>query len=607
LSESMLLGLASIIALGIAAQWFSWRLRLPAILLLLIFGLLAGPVFGIVRPDELFGELLFPLVSVSVAIILFEGGLSLNIDELKRVGHIVRNLTTIGILVTWILAGLGAYYIIGFGFWPSALVGAILVVTGPTVIIPLLRQVRPTGNVGSIVKWEGIVNDPFGAILAVLVFELLVSSGTQGGTSHVLISAAQAMFLGSLIGLAGAGLMVLFLRYYLIPDFLQSPVSLMVVVLTHTAANAVQPESGLLAVTLMGIALANQKFVSIKHITEFKENLRVILISSLFIILASRLTMEQLTSFKGSHWIFVVLLIIIVRPLAVYFSTIKPSLKINERAFLAWMAPRGIVAAAVSSVFAVRVGELGYQNSDQIVPLVFQVILGTVAIYGLTALPIARLLKVSQADPQGILFIGAQSWAREIARALKEEGFRVALVDSNWSHVAESRKSGCRAYYGNALAEEILHELQLDGIGRLFAVTSNDEVNSLAALHFADLFDRNNLFQLSPERQSSGKKSGRIAPHLRGRLLFGEDITFEDMKSRFENGAMIKKTYITKEFDYDDFVSMHGDSFLPLIVITESRDLKIFTTETQPSPQPGQILISMISPSDNKQISENNI
>ena len=596
MAENLLFGLAAIIALGIAAQWLSWRLHFPAILLLLIFGIFAGPIFNLVNPDIIFGDLLMPMVSVSVAIILFEGGLSLRIDELRRVGHIVRNLTTIGIIVTGILASLGAYYIVGFEKGPAILVGAILVVTGPTVIIPMLRQIRPIGSVGSITKWEGIVNDPLGAILAVLVFELLFSINVQNGTYLVIISAAKAMILGSLVGLAGAAFMVLLLRYYLIPDFLQNPVSLMVVVMTHAVANAIQPESGLLAVTLMGIALANQKFVSIKNITEFKESLRVILISSLFIILASRLSIEQLLLFKGSNWLFVLFLIVIVRPVAVMISTVKSSLKLNERVFLSWMAPRGIVAAAVSSVFAVRLLKMGYADAAQIVPLIFQVIIGTVAVYGISALPLARMLKLSQANPQGILFIGAQNWAQDIARVLRDEKFKVALIDSNWVHVTTARKAGCTTYYANALSEDLLYELQLDGIGRLFAMTPNDEVNSLAALHFADLFDRNEVFQLQPESHSSSQKSGGIPSHLRGRFLFDEKATFDYLTGRFQAGAVVKKTDITDEFTYDNFKNIYGNSALPLLVITESKKLKIFTADTGHTPQPGQILISIVDP-----------
>ncbi len=596
MSEHLLIGLAGIISLGIAAQWLSWRLHLPSILVLLIFGFGAGPVFHIINPDELFGELLFPLVSVSVGIVLFEGGLSLRFRDLKTTGHEIRNMVTIGILITWVLIAAIAYFLIGLQLEQAALIGAILIVTGPTVIIPLLRQVRPSRKVAAIVKWEGIINDPIGAILAVLVFEAIVAVGMQEGTYVVALGVAKALFLGGLIGVAGAALMIVLLRFYLIPDYLQNPVSLMVVVISFAGANVIQPESGLLAVTVMGVALANQKYVSIKHIIEFKENLRVILISSLFIILSARITVDQLALFKGANWIFVAVLIIAVRPIAVYLSTIGSKLKFNEKTFIAWMAPRGIVAAAVSSVFAVRLEEIGFQNSEIIVPLVFQVIIGTVVVYGLSASPVARLLKVSEPNPQGVLFIGAQDWAQEIARVFREEGLKVALVDSNWSHVTEARKTGCLAYYGNALSDNFLNEIELDGIGKLFALTSNDEVNSLAALHFADLFERNDVFQIPPKSRSSSQRSGGIAPHLRGRFLFDEKSTFDYLSECFNSGAVVKRTDITEEFNYDDFIKIYKDSYIPVALITESKDLKVFTVGSSRKPQAGEVLVSIVKP-----------
>jgi hypothetical protein len=221
-------------------------------------------------------------------------------------------------------------------------------------------------------------------------------------------------------------------------------------------------------------------------------------------------------------------------------------------------------------------------------------------IYGLTAAPVARMLKVSESDPQGILFIGAQRWAQEIAKVLRDEGLKVALVDSNWSHVTEARKTGCRVYYSNALSENFLSEVQLDGIGRLFALTSNDEVNALAALHFADLFERNDVFQLPPENRSSGQRSGGIAPHLRGRYLFDEKATYKYLTEKFNKGAVVKKTDITEEFNFDHFVKKYGESFIPVALITESGNLRSYTTEVGAKPQPGQKLISIVDYDGNK-------
>ena len=601
MDEQLLIGLASIIILGIVAQWLAWRLHLPAILLLLAGGFVAGPITGILNPDELFGHLLFPLVSVSVAIILFEGGLSLDLKELRNVGKIVRNLTTIGILITWLLSSLAAHYVIGIDWAPAILLGAILVVSGPTVIIPLLRQVRPSRNLGSIIKWEGIVNDPIGAILAVLVFEVTIAGGFQEGTWMVVAGVFKALFFGTLLGVLGAAVIVLFLKRYFIPDFLQNPVSLMLVVIVYTASNGVQPESGLLSVTVMGIALANQKYVSIHHIIEFKENLRVLLISSLFIILAARLPLHGLGFDSYRNWIFVGLLVLVIRPLMVAASTAGSGLKSNEKVFLTWVAPRGIVAAAVASVFAIRLTEYGCESCAIIAPITFMVIISTVTLYGLTAPYVARGLKVAKPNPQGILFAGAHEWVRDLAEILKEEGFSSAMIDTNWGNVTAARGAGLTAYYGNVLAENLLSELQLDGIGKLLALTPNDEVNSLAALHFHDIFGSSNVYQL-PSNISQVKNGKTAMPqHLHGRFLFDDDATFSQLSTRFQSGAIVKKTNLTDEFDFDDYKKMYGESALPLMVITKSRNLRVYTAEYDPAPEPDEVLISIIDPGEESQ------
>ncbi|OQX92325.1 MAG: hypothetical protein B6D58_03490 [candidate division Zixibacteria bacterium 4484_95] len=603
MTEHLLVGLASIIVLGITAQWLSWRLHLPVILLLLVFGIVAGPITGIVNPDELFGDLLFPLVSISIAIILFEGGLNLRINELRRVGSVVRNLTTIGVAITWALSAFVAYVFVGMQLAPAILLGAILVVSGPTVIIPLLRQVKPARNIGSIVKWEGIINDPIGAILAVIVFEVIISGGMQTSLTLIIFGVAKAVIFGGLIGLFGAFVIVLLLKRFLIPDFLQNPISLMFVIICYTASNVFQLESGLLAVTVMGIALANQKFVSIKQITEFKENLRVLLISSLFIILASRLDLEQTLFFNTANWVFVVLLIVVVRPVAVFLSTLGLKLGRNERFFLAWMAPRGIVAAAVASVFAMRLVERGFDNYTSLVALVFQAIIGTVVVYGLTASHVARWLKLAKPNPQGVLFAGAQPWAQSIANLLKSEGFEVALVDSNWDNVTTARNAGLRAYYSNILSENLLYDVQLNGIGRLFAITPNDEVNSLATLHFVDVFGTSEVYQLPLSTKSKVERREPRPLHLRGRYLFDKKATHDYLTARFQSGAVVKKTLITEEFNYDSFNSMYGKTALPIFIITESGDLKVCTADSSPSPSPGEKLISIVDePEDEKKI-----
>ncbi len=587
--EHPLIAISGIIVLGIVAQWLAWRLHLPSILLLLIFGFAAGPATGLLDPDALLGNLLLPVVSVGVAVILFEGGLSLRITELRQIGGVVRNLIMVGTLATWLISAGAAHLILGLDLALSVLLGAIVVVTGPTVIVPLLRHVRPVGQVGSILKWEGILIDPIGAMLAVLVFEAILPGGFQGAAALAAIGFFKTVFIGGIVGVIGAGVMFLLLKHHRIPDFLQNAVSLAMVVSVFTASNWFQAESGLLTVTVMGVALANQKTVTVKHIVEFKENLRVLLIASLFVLLAARLQLSDLAHLGLSSLAFLGVLIFIARPIAVALSTLKSGLSWRERFFLSWMAPRGIVAAAVASIFALSLAEAGYPQAERLVPLTFMVIIGTVTIYGLTASPLARWLQISEPHPQGVLITGAHPWARAIAKALQAQGYQVLMIDTNRVDISAARMDGLPTYYGSVLSEYILDEIELGGIGRLLALTSNDEVNSLAALHFTDVFSRAEVYQLSPEDEA-------VSPHLRGRLLFRTGVTYTELDHRFARGEEIKTTKLTSEFDYEAFRARYGETAIPLFLINENGKLVVLTKDNQSEPRPGKLLISLVGP-----------
>jgi len=595
--EHHLIGITGVIALGIGAQWLAWRLHLPSILLLLLVGFLAGPITGFLHPDELFGELLLPVVSIAVAIILFEGGLSLSVRELREVGSVFTRLVTLGALVTWLASAALAWAVFDLSPSLAALLGAILVVTGPTVIMPLLRQLRPRRRVGNTLKWEGIVIDPVGAILAVLVFEVILATEDLGqATGLASLGILKAIGGGGLIGFAGAGGLVFALRRYWIPDFLQNPVTLMIAVIGYTAANQIQPESGLLTVTIMGAVLANQRAVTIKHIVEFKENLRVLLIAVLFIALAARLPLDSVTELGPPALLFIALLILVVRPLAVLLCTLGSRLSWRERAFLGWMAPRGIVAAAVSSLFALRLAEAGYAGAESLVAITFAVITGTVAVYGLTAGPLARRLGVADPNPQGALIIGAQPWAREIAQALSDEGFQVRLVDDNWSDIAAARQAGFETFYAGILQEYVLDEIDLDGLGRLFALTPNDEVNALAGLHFTEVFGRSEVFQLPPLNAAEGEASELLPKHLRGRFLFGDGVTYGELERRFAHGAMLKRTPLTKEFGYRAFCDYYGQSAIPMFAVKRSGRLEVIAADIKTVPEPSDTLIALVDP-----------
>ena len=554
--ESVLLNIALIVVLGIGAQWMAWRFRLPSILLLLLVGFLAGPVLGLVDPQSLRGDWLFAFVSLSIGIILFEGGLSLRLSELREVGTTVLALTTVGALLTWGLGAAGLHYIVGFNRSLSVLIGAILVVTGPTVIVPLLRHVQPRGRVGTIAKWEGITIDPVGAILAVLVLETLLllndpqHTGAGAGTvmEHVLVGLGLEIFVSIGVSVVATMGLVFVLWRRLVPDFLRNAVTLMVVVGAFVVANVLQHEAGLLTTTLMGIALANQPFVSVQRIVEFKENLQVLLIGSLFVLLSARLELSALSYLNRDVLLFLGLLVGLVRPLAVFVSSIGSGLGWKEKAFLSWLAPRGVVAAAVASLFAFQLRPVFPGAVDGMVPVVFAVIVGTVAIYGLTAAPLAQWLSLADPNPNGVLFVGAAPWVRSIAQRVQNLGVPVALLDNNALHVRQAREDGLEAHAVDVLSEAALDDTDLYGYGRLLIALPNDEVASLAALHFSDVFDSTNIYQLAAGPESRGEQTGTMPRHLRGRPLFGENTNYQSLASQMERGSTVLRLKLGEAF-----------------------------------------------------------
>ncbi|MFQ5480610.1 MAG: cation:proton antiporter [Thermodesulfobacteriota bacterium] len=591
--ESIIIWIAVIMMLGISAQWIAWIIRVPSILVLLVFGIIVGPLTGLIDPDAIFGETLFPLVSLSVAIILFEGGLSLKFEDLRGQAAVVNRLVLTGTLVSWVLGATAAYYILHFSLALSLLIGAILVVTGPTVIIPLLRQTRPREKVACVLRWEAIVTDPMGAIFAVLVYEAIV-----GGQLHALHGVAALGILKTIIagvgcGLAAGFILIILLRRYLVPDFMQNAVTLLMVLGAFTASNLIQSESGLLAVTLMGAFIANRGGINISHIVEFKENLRVLLISVLFIVLASRLKIEGISSLTVESLIFTGVLIAVVRPAAVLVSTLGSGLAWSERAFIALVAPRGIVAAAVASVFSLRLVDAGIEQGALILPVIFTVIIITVVFYGLGAGVFARILRVAKAKPRGFLIIGASSWVLDIAEALKDVGVKSVLVDTNRGSVMAAHMQGLQAYYGSGVSEAVLRDVDMDGIGRLLAMTPNNETNSLAILHFKHIFPSSELYQLVPDKDMEKASRKVISKRLHGRFLFGAGCDYWSLSQMFARGAVVKKTNLTEEFGFYSFLEKFP-SAIPLFLVSGTGELSVFTQEKQLQSGPGQTLISVV-------------
>lgn len=594
-----MLSLGLILILGITAQLIAGRLRLPSILLLLIFGFIAGPVTGILDINALLGDLLFPIVSISVGIILAEGGLTLKLSDIRGVRQVIWNLNTIGAFVTWVLASFAAYHFLGFETDLALLIGAILIVTGPTVIGPLLRHVRPSPRVGSILRWEGILIDPVGATAAVLVFQAITMNNLREAIPATLGAIVMVLIVGGTFGYAFAKAVEISFSRYIVPDHLQNAVMLMAVVAAFVISEQVQHEAGLLTTTVMGIVLANQKSMPIRRILEFKETLTILLISALFILLSARLELEDFTNLGVGTLLFILALIFVVRPATVIVSSYRSELTFREKLFLMWMAPRGIVAASVASIFALRLEEMGHPQAHLLVPVIFAVIVATCALYGLTALPVARFLKLSQANPQGVLIVGAHSWAREMGKALQQLGHRVLLVDTNFTNLQVARSIGLQTHYGSAVGEHTHEALDLQGIGRVLSLTSNDEVNTLTDMHYSEIFGRGEVYQLAPKTSHTEKEEG-VPRELRGRVLFNADCTFDALNKWFNKGAQIQTTVLTSTFNFEAFEKHHGKNAIPLFYANNNRNWQPITADAPPTPQVGQTLIWMILDPDKK-------
>lgn len=593
--ENAGLAIALIGIAALACQWAAWKARLPAILFLLVIGLILGPISGWLDPDALFGDLLFPLVSLAVAVILFEGSLSLNFRELGSLSTVVRRMITVAAPITWAIVAVTTHYLFGIGWDLSILFGALMVVTGPTVITPLLRSVRPTERVANVLRWEGIIIDPVGALLVVVVYEFIATQSQAAAFGHSVLLFLEIIVVGLVIGLAAGYALGKVLANQWLPEYLHNLATLSLVFLVFTFCNHLAHESGLLGVTVMGMWLGNQKDVRIHDILNFKENLTILFISGLFIILAARLPREQLIGiFTLAPLLLLLVIQFVARPLSVAFATLGSPTNWRERIVLSWIAPRGIVAAAVSALFALRLTEQGHPDAYWLLPLTFAVILGTVVFQSATARPLARALKAVEPEPRGVLILGANAVARTIGKALNEQELPVLVCDSNWDNIRTARMAGLRTFYGNPTSEYANHRLELTGIGQLLAMSPLRELNVIACMHFRSEFGRNNVYTIRHTSENYKAEKHHVSDDLKGATLFAERITYAKLASLIGDGAEIRATRLTEEFTYEDFNNTKARGTLLLFSVTKDGHLNPFVAGREEVPKEGATLVSLV-------------
>lgn len=538
-SQSQLpLTIAIILLLGVGGQWLANRLRIPGVLLLLTAGILVGPVFDVIDPVDEFGsDVLFPVVSLAVGLLLFEGGLGLRIDRLTSGRSVILRLVTIGAFVTWLIGWGTTQLLFDLSTGASALIGAILVVSGPTVVIPLLRLARPREPTGRILRWEGIVIDPVGATLAIVVLDAFLN---EAHPRDAALQIGITLGAGAAAGAAVAAVALIVLHHHLVPDHLINPVMLASAIAAFAVANLIAPEAGLMATTTLGLVLANQKRVPHHEVRAFSEDLGYLILGTLFIVLGAMVDIDALIDVLPKALVLIAVLVFVARPVAVWLSTIGAGLARNDRRFLAWMAPRGIVAASVATVFSQTIIDEGAEPVPELVPVVFATVIVTVALYGLTAPWVARKTRVAKIAPNGIALVSNHRWSIQLADQLAANDVAVLLVSSSTEIQREAFSHGILAYDRPMDSHDL--DLTLDGVGISRAVLLTDDENfaSLAAHHLAEHLGRANLFQVKPDEDDDDFE-------MRGRAAFG-DLTFRKLTAAARSGGF----HVARAADFDE-------------------------------------------------------
>ena len=503
--------LAGIIILGILAQWFAWRFKIPAILPLILIGLLVGPIASLYTADGskliepiwngesgLFpGESLFYFVSLAIGIILFEGGLTLRRGEILNVGPVIVKLITVAVIITFVGAGMAAHWILGLSWQISLLFSGLIIVTGPTVITPILRNIPLKKDVSTILKWEGILIDPIGALVAVLVFEFISAGGGEAFTTTALIEFGKIVLFGFTFGFTFAKALAFSIKSKIIPHYLLNVFTLATVLGVFVLADHFAHESGLLAVVVMGIIMGNTNLPNLKELLYFKESLSVLLISILFILLAANINFENLLMvINWETLILFAVVVFVVRPLGVFLSSYKSTLETREKLFISWVGPRGIVAAGVASLFGLKLVDQNVTNAELITPLVFVIVLGTVLLNATTARSFAKLVGVFLRDSQGILIVGSSSFSRLIAKYLRDNDRQPVQIDNNKSNIDKAKEMGVDAINANIYSDDLIDNVELSDVGYLMALTGNTAVNKKAIENFAKQFGEQGTFRV---------------------------------------------------------------------------------------------------------------
>ncbi|WP_166959811.1 cation:proton antiporter [Yeosuana marina] len=588
-----MLELSGIIILGILAQWVAWKFKIPAILPLILIGLLVGPIAATFFSEDgskwiepvwngtkgLFpGDGLFYFVSLAISIILFEGGLTLKRSEIKHVGPVITKLITLGSAITFFGAGFLVRFIFNLSWEISFLVSGLIIVTGPTVITPILRNIPLKKDVSAVLKWEGILIDPIGALVAVLVFEFISVEGDSGFTKTALIEFGKIILFGTTFGFTFAHALIFAINKNFVPHYLLNVVSLSTVLLVFVESEIFAHESGLLAVVVMGMVVGNGKLENMKELLYFKESLSVLLISILFILLAANINMEDLMLlYRWETVALFALVVFVIRPLAVFLSTAGSKLKFNEKLFISWVGPRGIVAAGIASLFGSKLLKDGVPGAEYITPLVFMIVLGTVLLNATTARIFAKLVGVFLKRSEGILIVGASQVSRLIGSYLEDNDRHVVLIDSNQTNIQLAQELGLEAFNTDIYSESLNDNIELNDIGFLMALTGSENINKYAINKFGEQFGENGTFRLiSVDEMNHPEKNPKEG-------LFSQTDDFIQLTEVARKYPKIHEIEILDRDHYEKLIEVTNkdEDMIPLLVKDKKGVLEIISSHNK--------------------------
>ncbi len=585
-----MLELAGIIILGILAQWVAWRLKIPAILPLILIGLLVGPIAAEFLSEDgtkwiepiwngkkgLFpGDGLYYFVSLAISVILFEGGLTLKRDEIKNVGPVITKLITLGSLITFFGGAIATHYIFNLSWELCFLFSGLIIVTGPTVITPILRNIPLKTDLSVILKWEGILIDPIGALVAVLVFEFISVGGDSGFTKTAFMEFGKIILFGTTFGFTFAHALKFVINRNLVPHYLLNVVSLSAVLLVFVESEIFAHESGLLAVVVMGMVLGNSKLQNRKELLYFKESLSVLLISILFILLAANISFdEMMLLYNWKTLVLFLIIVFVIRPLAVFLSTSGSNLNTREKLFISWVGPRGIVAAGIASLFGSKLLRQGVEGAEYITPLVFMVVLGTVLLNATTARYIAKFLGVFLTKSEGVLIVGASKFARVIGHYLESNKRHVVLIDNNQTNINNAEELGLEALNVNIYSDTLSDNIELNDVGYLMAMTANSDINEYTINKFSKQFGENGSFRLVSREEMQDNKNNPTEG------LFSHTDDFLKLTEVTRKFPVIHEALIKNKEHYDKLIEItnNDNDIVPLFVKDEKGELHIISS-----------------------------